>query len=336
MRPNETQNTIVVENLSCGSSLRNLSLSVAPGQVLGVVGSAGSGKTSLLRILAGLRLPTGGRASIGGLDCSSRAVRRMVGLCGDAWGLLPNLTVWENLTYFAELWGLPRSRAAEGLKALELSGLTEVRAAKLKAGEDARVRLARSLLHDPPALLLDEPIGDIDRESASLISFVISEQAERGKAILLATYGHPRVLELCSHLVYLEDGQLLQPKVPASPAPAAEREDDPPIRQIAARQGERILLFAPDEILYAYAQEKAVFIQSAEGSSQVTFTLTELEERLEDEGFFRCHRGFLVNVKYVKEIVSYTRDSLFLLLKDGKEVPLSKHRATELRRRLGW
>jgi len=68
----------------------------------------------------------------------------------------------------------------------------------------------------------------------------------------------------------------------------------------------------------------------------VSFTLAELEERLEPEGFFRCHRGFLVNVRCVKEIASFTRNSFFLVLRDGREVPLSKHRAVELKQRLGW
>lgn len=298
---------IQVENLSYGTHLHNLSFAVAPGQVLGLVGSAGNGKTSLLRILAGRALPTAGSASVGGVDCTTPRVRRMVGVVGDSWGLLPRLTVWENLQYFVELWGLPQSRVADGLKLLDLVALSNVRAEKLKPGEETRVRFARALLHDPPALLLDEPIGDIDRESASLITFAISEQAERGKAILLATYGHPKALEVCDQLLYLEDGQLVQPGSPAKEQAAARQtEAEAPIRHIAARRAERILLFAPQE------------------------------ERLEGEGFFRCHRAFLVNVQHVREIVAYTRDSLFLLLKDGKEIPLSKHRAVELKKRLGW
>ncbi len=331
---------IRVENLSDNVRLKNLSLTVSPGQVLGLVGSAGSGKTSLIRILAGQAHATAGSASVGGVDCRSPQVRRLIGVAGASWGFLPRHTVWENLLHFAALWGLPKNRATDLLKILDLVGIADTRAEQLKAGEEARLRLARALLHDPPALLLDEPLGDIDRESTSLISFAISEQAERGKAILLATYGHPKTLELCTHLVYLEDGRLFEPEAPGTSAAAAVQattaRDDAPIRHIAARRGERIFLFAPEEIQYAFAQEKSVYIQTADGPSQVTFTLTELEERLEDEGFFRCHRGFLVNVKYVKEIVSYTRDSLFLLLKDGKEVPLSKHRAVELKKRLGW
>lgn len=329
---------IRVESLSYSTRLHNLSLTVAPGQVLGLVGSAGSGKTSLIRMLAGQLLPTAGTASVGGIDSRLPEARRLIGVCGDAWGLLQRHTVAENLLHFVELWGLPKSRVADLLKLLDLVALADVRAEKLRAGEAARVRLARALLHDPAALLLDEPIGDIDRESASLIRFVISEQAERGKAILLATYGHPKTLELCSSLVYLEEGRLLQPEAPSAQSAAAAQatEGDAPIRHIAARRGERILLFAPEEIQYAFAQEKSVYVQTTDGASQVTFTLTELEERLEEEGFFRCHRGFLVNVTYVKEVVSYTRDSLFLLLKDGKEVPLSKHRAVALKKLLGW
>ncbi len=108
------------------------------------------------------------------------------------------------------------------------------------------------------------------------------------------------------------------------------------VPHIAARKGEHLLLFRPEEIRYAYAQEKAVFVRTHEGDCGVPFTLSDLEERLAEHGFFRCHRGYLVNIGYVKEVATWTRDSFSLILKDGTDVPLFKHRANELRVRLNW
>jgi ABC-2 type transport system ATP-binding protein len=193
------------------------------------------------------------------------------------------------------------------------------------------------MLHDPPAMLLAEPIGDVDRESAGIISVTISELAEHGKAVLLTTFGHPGSLEICSRLAYLEDGGLLPS--PAAAAKAGEESssaDGHAIRHIAARREERVLLFAPQEIRCAYAQDKDVLIQTASGARSVSFTLAELDERLTDESFFRCHRSFLVNLDWIREIAAWTRDRYSLILKDGKEIPLSKHRAAELRKQLGW
>lgn len=263
---------IQLNGVSAAGKLADITLDVAAGEVVALAGSRGSGKSTLIRILAGQMLPTSGTVTIGGVDCRNEACRRLVGVAGEAWGLYERLTVLENLAITARLWGVPGHSIADVLKRVELNGLEQRRADKLQAGEAARLRLARALLHDPAALLLDEPMGDIERT----------------------------------------------PRMP----------------HVAARNGERVLLYRPEEIRYAYAQEKAVFIQTADGPCAVSLTLSDLEERLADQGFFRCHRAFLVNVDWVKELVTWTRDSYSLILKDGKDVPLSKHRAPELKARL--
>lgn len=324
--------TIAISHLHYRTTLQDLSLQVNPGEVVGLVGSGGSGKTTLLRILAGDFAPSAGTATIAGIDCRTPAVRQVVGAMGETWGILPYHTVREQLTLFAHLRGLPAQRVAEVMRTCDLHPLGETRTSSLRPGEVARLKMAGAMLHDPPAMLLDEPIGDIDRESGSILSFAISELADRGKAILLATFGDPRALELTTQMLYLERGRLAAPESEAkTEAPPAS-----PIQHVAARSDDRVRLFAPAEIRYAFAQEKAVFIATGDGTFSVNFTLTDLESRLSEAGFVRCHRGYLVNLSYVKEIASWTRDSYSLLMKDGKEIPLSKHRAADLKRRLGW
>ncbi len=313
------------DKIQLAGKLQEISLAVSPGEVVGIVGSRGSGKTTLLRIMAGLIRPDSGQVTLGGT----------AGFAGEAWGLYERLTARENLLMFARLWGVADRRVDDLLAKLELTACAGTRAAGLSPGEAARLRLARALLQDPPALVLDEPFGDIDRESSSIIAFAIGEERDRDKAILIATFGLPRALELATRLCYLEAGRLHEPAPhPALTEPAPAKKAAPRTGHIAARKGDRIRLFLPDEILYAYAQDKSVFIHTDDGPCTATYTLSDLEDRLADHGFFRCHRGFLVNVRYVREIAAWTRDSFSLILKDGKEVPLSKHRAQDLKIRL--
>lgn len=338
---------IEVENLSVSGKLEGISLTVAAGEVVAVVGSRGAGKSTLARILAGQMAPGSGSAAIAGVDCREPAARLLAGVAGEAWGLYERLTAVENLRMFARLMGASEARIPELLRRLELTGLENRRVEKLLSGEVARLKLARALLQDPPALVLDEPMGDIDRESATIIAFCIGEEADRGKAVLMTTFGYRTSVECATRVCYLEGGRLIDPE-PEQPnavgSAASETAGGPPappaqperahLPHVAARKGERLLLFRPEEIRYAYAQEKAVYIQTAEGACAVTLTLSDLEERLQGEGFFRCHRAYLVNVNWVKELVTWTRDSYSLVLKDGKDVPLSKHRAPELKARL--
>jgi len=423
--------------LTIAGKLTDIHLNVQPGELVAIVGSRGSGKTTLMRALTGLRPVDGGTITLGGHPAGTAESLARVGAAGEAWGLMERLTVWENLNTFARIWGAPRQRAVELLNRLELGDRLNVRADRLTPGEVARLKLARALVHNPSILLLDEPAGDIDSESASLIAFTVAEEAEGGKAVLVTTFGDTRILQVASRICYLEGGRLAEPAarpvtravagrpVPAdaqtgaaatvaayvTPAPAstgagtaatapastgagttatapastgagttagapsnegagitaataanagaattaAVANADPvtataavaagagaaaaprrPVPHVAARKGDRVLLFRPEEIRYAFARDKAVFIETAEGSCGVSFTLAELEERLADSGFFRSHKAYLVNLAYVREIASWTRDSYSLILKDGEEVPLSKHRAHELRVRLSW
>lgn len=207
----------------------------------------------------------------------------------------------------------------------------------------------------------------MDRDSAHILVDAIGEAATTGKGVLVATWGRPDLLALSHRHFYLEDGQLLAPARPTQGAVTAGpcetggqiatvgsgatheggtlREASAalelPLRrpggvtQIAVRRDERIFLLESMEILYAYAEAKSVHVMTADGSYQVMATLAELEERF-GPAFFRAHKGYLVNLSAIREIAAWTRDSYSLILRDGKELPLSKHRAPELRRLQGW
>jgi len=355
-----------ISDLHHPEGLHGLSLTVSAGETLALVGSHGNGKDPLLKLLSGMGSPSRGHIRV----CDSRPgtpeARAKVGFAGPGWGLTPLHTVAETLALFAGLWSLPQRRAAEVAAALELTPLSDRLCADLSPGEAARLRIARALLHDPALLVLDEPLGDSDLESAEVIAAALSALADEGKGILLTTFGHPGALRLATRVCYLERGRLVPPDDRAArpgathPGPAQgastrggpsgagtahgspegraadARAVRPRVDQIAARRDERVVLFSPSDILYAYAQDKSVYLHTEEGDWTASFTLAELEARLSAHGFFRAHRGYLVNLAHVKEIVPWTRSSFSLRMKDGTDVPLSKHRVAELKEMLGW
>jgi len=344
--------TILLEisDLCHPNGLNGISLNVAAGEVVALVGSQGNGKAPLLQLLTGIGRPSHGRIHICGHAPGTPAAAARLGVAGPAWGLNPAHTVSETLSLYASLWSRPQSRAAEVAARLELTAQRDRLVADLSPGEAARLRLARALVHAPALLVLDEPMGDVDLESAEVIEGTVGAEAERGTGVLLATFGHPRTLRLADRIYYLENGRFVEPDPEPRPAteeavgpvgapdqPAAEaRQVQVRVDQIAARRDERVVLFSPAEILYAYAQEKSVYLHTDEGDWLVSFTLSQLEERLAAHGFYRAHRGYLVNLACVREIAAWTRSSYSLRLKDGSEVPLSKHRVGELKALLGW
>lgn len=341
-----------VTQLTVQNRVRDLSLSVAPGEILAIVGSLGSGKTTLIRALAGLEPATGGRITFEGQEVLAAVKAGRIGVVLPEQKLPGRLRPGEVLRLFAQLRGMGTERIEPLLTNLGLAEAAGQTFDKLRPGEQARLRLAIALLSDPAILLLDEPIGDVDRNSAHILVDAIGEAATAGKGVLLATWGRPDLLTLAHRHFYLEDGQLLAPtrlvegaSSQAAPGSGAVPEASaalevslrPPggVTQIAVRRDERIFLLETAEILYAYAEAKSVHVMTPDGSYQVMATLAELEERL-GPAFFRAHKGYLVNLSAIREIAAWTRDSFSLILKDGKELPLSKHRAPELRRLQGW
>lgn len=332
-----------VAQLSVPERVQELSLSLAPGEIVAIVGSQGSGKTTLIRALAGLEPAMTGRITFADQPLLAAVQSGAIGVVLPEHRFQGRLKPAEILRMIAQLRGLKSDRIDSLLTNLGLAEATRP-FDKLRPGEQARLRLAVALLSDPQILLLDEPIGDVDRDSAHILVDAIGEAATAGKGVLLATWGRPDLLALAHRHFYLEEGRLLTPNRPAvaeeGPAApvasaAASRGPSTAVAQIAVRREERIFLLEAQEILYAYAEAKSVLVMTAGGTYHVMATLADLEERL-GPSFFRAHKGYLVNLAAIREIAAWTRDSYSLILRDGKELPLSKHRAPELRRLQGW
>ncbi len=200
------------------TGLRNVTVSVRPGEIFGLLGPNGAGKTTFLKILACLVLPTEGRALVRGLDVArdDRAVRGAIGfVTSDERSFYWRLTGRENLHFFAGLYGLSqaaaRRRSADLLQAMDLGAVADQQFLGYSSGMKQRLAIARALLHDPPILCLDEPTRSLDPIAAKhLRRFVVDRlNREGGKTILLATHNLQEAEEMCRRLVILDRGRVL-------------------------------------------------------------------------------------------------------------------------------
>lgn len=184
--------------------LNGVSFSMEAGQVLLVTGANGSGKSLLARAVAGLQPLSAGHVLVDGDDVRRRRARRRVGYLPQNGGLYDDLTVRENLEFFASLAGVSwRQRAKVCGDLLELAGLTtaaQLPAGRLTPGQRQRLCLARTLAGDPPVLVLDEPLAGLDAEARGDFRHLLGELAAMGKTILI-TAGDPDGLPFDRHLV---------------------------------------------------------------------------------------------------------------------------------------
>jgi lipoprotein-releasing system ATP-binding protein len=199
--------------------LKDVNLSVDPGEVVAVVGASGSGKSTLLHLLGGLDRPTAGSVRVGGTDLAtldeagrSRLRARAVGFVFQFHQLLPEFTALENVMMPGWVAGTSRTSArerAEGLlRDLGLQDRLEHKPGELSGGEQQRVAVARALHMRPAVLLADEPTGNLDRKaSATLLEIFERYRSREQQAIVIATH-NPDVADSAGRVVHLEDGHL--------------------------------------------------------------------------------------------------------------------------------
>ena len=193
----------------------NVSLTVEKGDIFGFVGPNGAGKTSTIRVMATLLEPLVGDILIGGesVKTNPRAVKDMIGYMPDVFGVYNDMLVWEYLDFFGACYKIPENeRAALISDLLELVDLTNRRDDKvqqLSQGLKQRLSLARTLLHDPEVLILDEPASGLDPRARVEIRELLRELAKMGKTIFFSTHILSDVTEICTRVAILEAGKLV-------------------------------------------------------------------------------------------------------------------------------
>jgi sodium transport system ATP-binding protein len=185
-----------------------------PGMVYGLLGPNGAGKTTTLRMLSTVFKPSEGTATIWGYDVvqEPESVRRVIGFLSGDTGLYGRLSARETLTYFGELNGLSAERIRERVDyladRLDMRSFLDSRCGTLSTGQKQRVSIARTLIHDPPVLILDEPTAGLDIiASTDIIRFIRDERAN-GKCIIFSTHFMREAEKLCDRIGILYQGRI--------------------------------------------------------------------------------------------------------------------------------
>lgn len=196
-------------------AVAGLSFAVEPGQIYGLLGPNGAGKTTTLRMLCGLVVPTSGHAVIAGHDVQAdpMAVKQVLGFLTANTGLYQRLSVRDVLIYFARLHGMTASQAADRAAALiglfDMNDFATLRCGSLSTGQKQRCNIARALVADPPALILDEPTLGLDVLSNRVMLNFIRDQRDAGKSIILSTHYLDEAETLCDCIGLIHQGRLI-------------------------------------------------------------------------------------------------------------------------------
>jgi len=192
-------------------AVEDLSFTVAPGEVLGLVGPNGAGKTTTLRSLCGVITPTRGTIEIGGFDLERDPVRakRQIAFMPDEPHLFDYLTVEEHLRFTARLYGVPHPdvRIPPLLRELELEEKADALPTELSRGMRQKLVIACGLIHDPRALVFDEPLTGLDPAGIRKMKGTIVERARQGAAVVLSSHLLHLVEEICTRVLILQRGR---------------------------------------------------------------------------------------------------------------------------------
>jgi ABC-2 type transport system ATP-binding protein len=195
-------------------ALDRLTLTVERGQILGFVGPNGAGKTTTIKILVGLARPTYGTAWVAGVDCVAepRKIKRLVGFMPDTFGSYDNMRVSEYLDFFGAAFGIPRRerarRIGEALDVAAAGAFRDLYVEALSHGMKQRVAIARTLLHDPEVLVLDEPANGLDPQARNEMRQLLLNLAERGKTLLVTSHILPELARVCHRVAIITRGRL--------------------------------------------------------------------------------------------------------------------------------
>jgi len=192
-----------------------IDLSLPAGSIYGLLGPNGSGKTTLIRLLTGLASATSGKARVLGVDMPSRANLAHIGYMTQADGIYPELSVWENLSFFAALYG--QTDKAEMLRSLELVGLQDrlgTPALELSGGMRRRLSMACALVHHPSVIFLDEPTVGVDPALRVVFWDHFHRLAADGATLLVSSHVMDEA-DRCDELLFIRDGHVLATGSPA-------------------------------------------------------------------------------------------------------------------------
>src|SRR5580704_1069370 len=197
------------------TAVKDLSLHLDAGDIFGFIGPNGAGKTTTIKMLATLLKPTSGRAAIDGVDvvANPEAVRERIGYMPAFFGIYDDMRVWEYLDFFAAAYRLPRAKRPriidDVLNLTDLIGKKDSYVEELSTGMKQRLCLAKTLIHDPKVLLLDEPAAGLDPRARIEVKELFKELKAMGKTIIISSHILPELADFCNKVGIIERGELL-------------------------------------------------------------------------------------------------------------------------------
>jgi putrescine transport system ATP-binding protein len=212
----------VVKDFGGGAvAVNHVSIDIAKGEIFALLGSSGCGKTTLLRMLAGFETPTSGRIVLDGMDLAGRApYDRPINMMFQSYALFPHLTVAENIAFGLKRDGMPADQIAQRvdamLKLVQLGKFAKRKPHQLSGGQQQRVALARSLAKRPQLLLLDEPLGALDKKLREETQIELDNIIEEvGVTCVMVTHDQEEAMTMASRIAIMSEGKVLQVGAPA-------------------------------------------------------------------------------------------------------------------------
>jgi len=203
-------------------ALRDINIEIYPEEYVAFFGPSGCGKSTLLYCIAGIENPTSGKVLVNSQELTtldnfamSKFHRQQIGMIFQAYNLIPTLNVVDNVALPQVFEGTPRSqRIKTGVALLERFGIEKEKAMRLtqelSGGQQQRVGIARALINNPPIVLADEPIGNLDTKSAQIVLDILYELNERDKRTVILVTHEPRILSYAHRVVYMQDGRIIK------------------------------------------------------------------------------------------------------------------------------
>lgn len=322
-------------------------LEIAAGEITAIYSTLNV-RSTILNMLIGGTPTIKGEITINGesLLNNKQTYLLQLGICYFEDGLYERLTVKDYFSFIRQLYGVEKTPD----QIFQLTQLQEKKHKKIKDlsfSEKKRVQYGRLLIQSPPLFIFEEPDLNVDMETKRIFINITKKLQENGKAILQLTSNMESAITIADYVYRIdEDGlRLIETETEEQATDIVDTEssenekESQPIQfnKIPTKVNEKIVLFDPPEIDYIESNDGQANIYIKGEAFPSSLTLTNLEERLQHVGFFRCHRSYIVNLQKVREVITWTRNSYSLVLDDKErtQIPLSKTKMAELRDLLG-
>ena len=193
-------------------ALDHCDLEIRKGEIFGYLGPSGAGKTTTIKLLTGQLHSDSGQITVFGKDPFSPEIKRQIGIMSDMSGLYEKMTVYENLDIFSDIYGIrdKKNMIRKALQAVDLLGSAKKKVDKLSRGMKQRLVFARTIIHSPSLLFLDEPTANLDPATADEIRELIKKLNRNGATIFLTTHNMEEAEELCHRIALLNKGKIVE------------------------------------------------------------------------------------------------------------------------------